>query len=636
LQLEKFYFQIEACDFRIQAYITRQLLATVEDAQCNPCASNAAFQLALCYSFGFGVRADSNKCQYWLKRSGKEDADLENVINLIRTIEPPIEELGQLIDLGYQSELAETYVDQGIVAEAVAEYRAMILSREQAFGDTHFSPLRMRSLLGDILQRNNQPEEAAKIRAREIEIALQIPDSQQGSILLLKAKLARTLEDLGDFEKSEALRFEVLEGYSKLPKGTVGRVVALYDLSSSSLEQGKYITAVERAQVAVDESVKVLGQDHSNTLNARGILATAYFKLGEAQKAIDQNEEVLRFRKQGLGMDHRDTIETLNRLALQYHSLGLWEKAKNAFGEVWKARKKSDGEASRSALLAGNNYAGTILKLGEIEEARCIQEEVLGEMMRLLGAEDQRTFSVMAGLAITYEHLRLWNEAEDLEKKVLAYRRQNLGLNHTETLQAMRSLADTLFNQKKWAEAAELGLEEIKIRQLKNEKPDNAMLEAIIGCTRSLVHLERWTEAGPLLDLEIKIRIELGSKNDDVERFEAIVLVAIWHMKTHEWLKARQQIAALFEESLQLKNGRKSMADKIDVLAACCQLNGWLEEAEQLFALQFLVREACCPEDKQGLEELAKKIIRVMEIQGKSDMSLEFNPKDIIARAKSE
>jgi tetratricopeptide (TPR) repeat protein len=522
------------------------------------------------------------------------------------------------------------------VAEAVAEYRAMILSREQAFGDTHFSPLRMRSLLGDILQRSNQPEEAAKIRTREIEIALQIPDFHQSSLLVLKGKLARTLEDLGDFDKSEALRLEVLEGYSKLPRSTVQRVVALYDLSSSSLKQGKYITTVERAHVAVDESVKVLGQDHANTLIARSILATAYFRLGEAQKAIELNEEVLRFRKQGLGMDHRDTIETLDRLALQYHSLGLWEKAKNAFGEVWKARKMSDGEASGSALLAGNNYASTILKLGEMEEPCCIQEEVLAEMMRLFGAEDQRTFSAMAGLAVTYEHLRQWDEAEDLEKKVLAYRKQNLGLSHTETLQAMRNLADTLYNQKKWAEAAELGLEEIESRQLKNEKPDNAMLEAIIGCTRSLVHLERWTEAGPLLDLEIKMRIELDSKNDDVGRFEAIILAATGHMKTHEWLKAREQIAALFEASLQLKNGRKSMVDKIDVLAACCQLNGWLEEAEQLFALQFLVREACCPEDKQGLEELAKKIVQVMDIQGKSDMSLVFNPKDIIARAKSE
>jgi tetratricopeptide (TPR) repeat protein len=550
-------------------------------------------------------------------------------------MEPPVEELGQLINQGYQSELAETYVDQGIVAEAVAEYRAMILSREQAFGDIHFSPSRMRGLLGDILQRNEQLEEAAKIRAREIEIALQIPDFRQSDLLLLMGKLARTLEDLGQYDKSETLRLEVLEGYSKLPKGSVGRIIALCDLSSSSLQQGKYSTTVERAQVAVDESLKVLGQDHANTFIARGILATAYFRLGEVQKAIDQNEEVLRVRKQGLGMDHRDTIEILDRLALQYHSLGQWEKAKDAFGEVWKARKKSNGESSRSALLAGNNYASTIVKLGEVEEACRIQRELLAEMMRLFGAEDQRTISVMAGLAVTYEHLRLWGEAEDLEKKVLAYRRQKLGLNHTQTLQAMRNLADTLFNQKKWAEAAELGLEEIEIRQSTIEKPDNAMLDAVFGCTRSLVHLERWTEAAPLFDLEIKLRAEIESHNNDVERFEAIVLAATGRMKTQEWSKARQQIGSLFEASLELKNSRKSMVDKIDVLAACCQLNGWLEEAEQLFALGFLVRKACCPDDKRGFEELVKKIIQVMETQGKSDISIVFNPTSIIARAKT-
>jgi hypothetical protein len=116
-----------------------------------------------------------------LKRSGGEDADLEQGLESIRTMEPPVEELGQLIDQGYQSGLAETYEDQGIVAEAVAEYRAMILSREQAFGAVHFSPLRMRGLLGDILQRNEQLEEAAKIRASEIEIALQIPDFRQNA-----------------------------------------------------------------------------------------------------------------------------------------------------------------------------------------------------------------------------------------------------------------------------------------------------------------------------------------------------------------------------------------------------------------------------------------------------------------------
>jgi Tetratricopeptide repeat len=208
-----------------------------------------------------------------------------------------------LLKLGYQGQLPEEYETKRILPQAIAEYQAMVSSRERLFGSAHFSTRRLRSLLADILYRNGQLEESAELLWKDIKTSEE-DEKSRDELLVLKSKLALTYEDLGRLDESESLMKEVLDGYSTGPQqDEVGRMVTLFNLTSISLERGNNEEAINRGVVAVKESLRVLGPDHNNTLIAKSTLALAYNRAGQLDQAVDLNLEVAQARERSISSD---------------------------------------------------------------------------------------------------------------------------------------------------------------------------------------------------------------------------------------------------------------------------------------------------------------------------------------------
>ncbi|MBS6672379.1 MAG: tetratricopeptide repeat protein, partial [Actinomyces graevenitzii] len=75
------------------------------------------------------------------------------------------------------------------------------------------------------------------------------------------------------------------------------------------------------------DSIRVLGEDHPDTLAYRNNLAHAYESAGRLEEAITLYEQVLPDSIRVLGKNHPDTLATLNALARAYKDAGFQNKA---------------------------------------------------------------------------------------------------------------------------------------------------------------------------------------------------------------------------------------------------------------------------------------------------------------------
>ena len=573
--------------------------------------------------------------KHWLQRSGKNINDLEEALESIRRTEPSTSTMAQLIELGYQNQLVGDYENEGILLQAATEYEAMVSSREEVLGHDHFSTRRLRSIFVSILRTSGQLGKSAAIVAKEVEVTERDPDTDSRYLLDLKNKLATIYKDLGKLEDSETLMQEVLEKYpSELKKYETPWVVALFELSSISLERGRNEEAVQRGLVAVEESSLVFGPSHGNTLMAKSILAQGYAITGELEKAIKLNEEVARVREESFGADHPDTIETLDRLGLQYYKQGKYELSRDCYNRVVETRVPRLGRSALPTIRAINNYAATLTQLDRGQEAATMQEELLTELRTSLGVKHIQTINLMGNLGVTYQTQRLWDKAEPLERDVFCFRREESGEKHEYTLTAMRNLSDTLFSQGKWHEAAQLSLAELEVRQAVSFKPDQEKLTAIFKVTRSLARLEDWEATIHHVDRELALRTALGN-NNHTEHLQTIALAATSCLKLQQWMTARSHVAAFLAASLiKSVEVNSTLVDTIHDLATLCEHRGLGEEAEQLFILEILTLQHFVPLENTTLRKRVEAVAKLKLRQGKPADSVIFNPSLIIERAR--
>jgi tetratricopeptide (TPR) repeat protein len=638
LQLEKIFFQVEACDFRVQQRIAEQLIITAKDELCIACSKNAAFQSSLCYSFGFGVPADSDQCQNWLEKSGKSAEDLKIQLGVLRDMIPRAEATRQLVKLGVQTNLVNEYRERGVLQEAVVAYKAMAAGREQAFGITHFSTRRVRVFLGYFLKYSGHPEDAIKMRGEDLELALRELGQDDQDIFALKCSQATAYEDIGNFDKAKELAQEVLNSESS--EAGIFRLQALSSLTSIALEEGRLAEAIERGIAAVEEGKRLFGMAHDRTLFAKSALAAAYGRSGNREKAIEINEEVAQIRKMHLGPNHTATIESLDRLGLQYSRLGNNAKASNLFKQVWESRQELLGNTAVATLRSAMNYAAVLPSLGRADEGATILEDVLADTNN--ETDTTRTnlaMSIKGNLAVAYQFQRKYPQAEILEREVLAFNRAEYGNGHDTTLISMRNLSDTLFNQRKWDEAYDLSVEEAMIRKTISDEPDDAKIVAISKAIASLVKLKRWKDAPSLINQEFEWRRHM-MKMPEVEFqsrqsfMDSLALAATVSVNLQRLDEARHHIAEFLEGGDREGPLRPSIIGTIENLAVLCDGNGFLEEAEQLYVLELLIRQDFYPDEKKALRDMIKRVLEIKEKLGTTGSAIKFEPSALIKRAR--
>ena len=95
----------------------------------------------------------------------------------------------------------------------------------------------------------------------------------------------------------------------------VDQADALYSLARLHYDKGTYSAGEAPARQAVEIQARVLGAEHSNTMNAKIILAALLQAQGKLDEARPLYEQALEGRRRTLGSSHPDTLGSMWSLA---------------------------------------------------------------------------------------------------------------------------------------------------------------------------------------------------------------------------------------------------------------------------------------------------------------------------------
>ncbi|MFI5938135.1 tetratricopeptide repeat protein, partial [Actinoplanes sp. NPDC051494] len=101
----------------------------------------------------------------------------------------------------------------------------------------------------------------------------------------------------------------------------------LYRAGNSLINAGLHATAVTYWQHMSEQAVRLLGDEHRDTLSVRANLAVSYWQAGRTAEAIAIQEKVLADVVRSLGDEHRDTLSVRANLAVSYWQAGRTAEA---------------------------------------------------------------------------------------------------------------------------------------------------------------------------------------------------------------------------------------------------------------------------------------------------------------------
>ena len=221
-------------------------------------------------------------------------------------------------------------------------------------------PVRL-SLLSDALREvGSVPRDATNsawiARAERLDIEAQSPES--------RLMLVRWFASSWHFDDAEAALSTITSDLEHM-RGAVA-------IASAYVSTGRLSEAIALLEQLLTDSIRVLGEDHPNTLTSRNNLAGAYESAGRLTEAITLYEQLLTDCVRVLGEDHPNTLTSRNNLAATYRSAG------------------------------------------RLTEAITLFEQVLTDSIRILGKDHPDTLATLVALARAYKDAGFLNKATAL------------------------------------------------------------------------------------------------------------------------------------------------------------------------------------------------------------------------------
>jgi tetratricopeptide (TPR) repeat protein len=266
--------------------------------------------------------------------------------------------------------------------------------------------------------------------------------------------------------------------------------IALNGIGRFLLNDGKFKDSERLNERSYDIFLKLLGNEHPNTLATMSNLASIYGGQGKLQDAADLQKRVLDATKRTKGTEHPNTLTSMNNLAMTYLDQGKLQDAANLQEQALEADRRTRGDEHPSTLTSMNNLAMTYMEQGKLQEAVDLQEKTLQGQMSTLGEDNPDTLTTMCNLAWLYRDQEKLQEAMELDEKALKGSQRMLGKEHPATLISMASLALTYLMQGKLQEAVDL-LEstlEISERTLGGEHPTTVERKTTLSHMRNLIN----------------------------------------------------------------------------------------------------------------------------------------------------
>ena len=272
----------------------------------------------------------------------------------------------------------------------------------RAQDETGLIPVRL-TLLSDALREvGNVPRDATNAawiaRAERLDIEAQSPES--------RLMLVRWFAASWHFDDAEAALSTITSDLEHMQGANA--------IASAYHAAGRLTKAITLNVQLLTDRIRVLDEDHPDTLTSRNNLAGAYESAGRLDEAITLYEQVLTARTRILGPDHPNTLTIRNNLAGAYESAGRLDEAITLYEQVLTARTRILGPDHPNTLTIRNNLAGAYESAGRLDEAITLYEQVLTARTRILGPDHPATLATLNALASAYKDAGFLNKATAL------------------------------------------------------------------------------------------------------------------------------------------------------------------------------------------------------------------------------
>jgi len=202
---------------------------------------------------------------------------------------------------------------------------------------------------------------------------------------------------------------------------------------------------------------RVLGEDHPDTLREAYLLGYALRELGHYQRALQLGEDTLARCRRVLDEDNLLTLTAAFSLAPTLRALGQHKRARQLGEDALIRMRRTLGENHPYTLRAAHSLAATQRELGQHEQARQLGEDTHKRRCRVLGQDHPDTLRSAYSLAVTLRESGQYDQAQQLSEDAVICMRRVLGEDHPDTLRSAYSLAVTLQLLGKYEQARQLG-----------------------------------------------------------------------------------------------------------------------------------------------------------------------------------
>ena len=115
-------------------------------------------------------------------------------------------------------------------------------------------------------------------------------------------------------------------------------------------EQGRHKAGHKKAIKALALCEKILGLDHTLTLDTANTLGNLYRNQDRLEEAEAMYQRALAGKEKALGSDHKSTLDTVNNLGILYQGQGRLEEAEAMYQRALGRKEKALGSDHSSTL----------------------------------------------------------------------------------------------------------------------------------------------------------------------------------------------------------------------------------------------------------------------------------------------
>jgi len=239
--------------------------------------------------------------------------------------------------------------------------------------------------------------------------------------------------------------------------------VALNNLGLIYANMGQYEKALPLQNEILEITKATFGETHPDYATRLNNLAHLYSKMGQYEKALPLYEEALEISKASLGEAHPKYASMLNNLALLHFYMGQYEKALPLYEEALKLTKAFLGEMHPSYATFLNNLAQLYLNMGQHEKALPLQEEALEITKATLGKTHPDYAERLNNLAGFYYNMGQYEKALSLFEEALEIRKATVGETHPDYATSLSNLASLYSDMGQYEKALPLQEEALEI-----------------------------------------------------------------------------------------------------------------------------------------------------------------------------